>query len=79
MLLSLVYFVKVIHQREVIENFAENVQCSGTIFVTLKQWGCALQIKVARDQASSPTNVSLYLPFDKPFASRPSKFIISAD
>ena len=26
-LLSLVYFVKVVHQREVIENFAESVQC----------------------------------------------------
>ena len=29
--------------------------------------------------ASSPAKVSSYLPFDKPFASRPSKFIISAD
>ena len=28
---------------------------------------------------SSPAKVSSYLPFDKPFASRPSKFIISAD
>ena len=27
---------------------------------------------------SSPAKVSSYLPFDKPFASRPSKFIISA-
>ena len=34
-LFSLVYFVKVIHQREVIENFAESVQCSGTISVEL--------------------------------------------
>ena len=49
-LFSLVYIVKVIHQRGVIENFAESVQCSGTIFVILKQWNCALQIKVARDQ-----------------------------
>ena len=29
--------------------------------------------------ASSPAKVSSYLPFDKPFASRPSKFINSAD
>ena len=29
--------------------------------------------------ASSLAKVSSYLPFDKPFASRPSKFIISAD
>ena len=29
--------------------------------------------------ASSPAKVSSYLPFDKPFALRPSKFIISAD
>ena len=28
---------------------------------------------------SSPAKVSSYLPFDKPFTSRPSKFIISAD
>ena len=28
---------------------------------------------------SSPAKVSSYLPFDKPFASRPSKIIISAD
>ena len=28
---------------------------------------------------SSPAKVSLYLPFDKPFTSRPSKFIISVD
>ena len=53
MLLSLVYFVKVIHQREVIENFAESVQCQGTIFVILKQWGCALQIKVASDEENN--------------------------
>ena len=50
MFLSMVYFVKVIKQREVIENFAESVQCKGTIFVMLKQEGCALQIKVARYQ-----------------------------
>ena len=50
MLLSLVYFVKVIHQREVIEQFAESVQCWETIFVILKQGGCAVQIKIARDQ-----------------------------
>ena len=31
--LSLVYFVKVIHQREVIEHFAESAQCQGTNFV----------------------------------------------
>ena len=48
--LSRVYFVKVIHLREDMENFAKSVQCQGTIFVILKQWGCALQIKVARDQ-----------------------------
>ena len=29
--------------------------------------------------ASSPAKVLSYLPFDKPFTSRPSKFIISAD
>ena len=29
--------------------------------------------------ASSPAKVSSYLPLNKPFASRPSKFIISAD
>ena len=39
MLLSLVCLVKIIHQREVIENFAESVQCYGTIFVILKQGG----------------------------------------
>ena len=51
MLLSLVYFVKVIHQRKVIDSyFAEHAQCWGTIFVILQQGGCALQIKVARDQ-----------------------------
>ena len=50
MLLSLVYFVKVIHLREVIENFAKSAQCWGTIFVILEHGGCALQIKVARDQ-----------------------------
>ena len=49
MFLSLVYFVKVINLREVIKNFAESAQCKGTIFVILKQGGCALQIKVARD------------------------------
>ena len=32
-----------------------------------------------RKYPSSPEKVSSYLPFDKPFASRPSKFIISAD
>ena len=46
MLLSLVYFVKVIHQGEVIENFAKSAQCKGTNFVILQQGG-ALQIKVA--------------------------------
>ena len=35
MLLFLVYFVKVIHYREVIENFAESAQCKETIFVSL--------------------------------------------
>ena len=50
MLLSPVYFVKEIHQREVTENLAESGQCKGTIFVILNQGGCALQIKVARDQ-----------------------------
>ena len=50
MLLSLVYFVKVINQREGTENFAESAQCKGTIFGILKQGGCALQIKVARNQ-----------------------------
>ena len=49
MLLSLIYFVKVIHQREVIDFFARSAQCQGTIFVILKQGGCALQIKIARD------------------------------
>ena len=33
----------------------------------------------SRYLASSPAKVSSYLPFDKPFAARPSKFIISAD
>ena len=42
MLLSLAYFVKVIYKREVIENFAESVQCKGTIFVIRKQGACAL-------------------------------------
>ena len=38
MLLSLVCFVKEIHQqREVIEIFAESAQCKGTIFAILKQ------------------------------------------
>ena len=32
MLLSLVYFVKVIHKREVIVISAESAQCLGTIF-----------------------------------------------
>ena len=50
MLLSLVYFVKVINNRDVIENFAESAQCKGTIFVIIKQEGCALQIKVTADQ-----------------------------
>ena len=50
MLLPLVYFVKVIHQREVIENFTESVQCQATFFVIQKQGGCALQIKVAKYQ-----------------------------
>ena len=49
-LLSLVYFVKGFNNRDVIENFAEDAQCSGTIFVILKQEGCALEIKVATDQ-----------------------------
>ena len=31
------------------------------------------------DLSSSPAKVSSYLPFDKPFVSRPSKFFISAD
>ena len=44
MLLSLVNFVKVINQREVVEHFAESSQCEGTILVMLNQ------IKVARDQ-----------------------------
>ena len=39
MLLLLVYFVKVINQREVNQNFAESVYCWGTIFVVIKQWG----------------------------------------
>ena len=39
MLLSLVYFVKVIHQRKDIENFAESAQCKGTILVILKKGG----------------------------------------
>ena len=46
----MVYFVKAIHLREFVENFAEGAQCKGTIFVILKQGGCALQIKVARDR-----------------------------
>ena len=50
MLLSLVYFVEVIHQREVIGNFAERAKFKGNIFVILKRGSCALQIKVARDQ-----------------------------
>ena len=55
-LLSLLYFVKVILQKEVSENFAESVQFKGTIFFILKQGGGvgvgggALQIKVAGDQ-----------------------------
>ena len=49
MLLFLVYFVKVINNRDVIENFVESAQL-GTIFVILKREGCALQIKVATDQ-----------------------------
>ena len=44
MLLSLVYFVKVINQRGVVEHFPESSQCEGTILVMLNQ------IKVARDQ-----------------------------
>ena len=32
-----------------------------------------------RPDPSSPAKVSSYLPFDKPFASQPSKFINSAD
>ena len=52
MLLSRVYFVKVIHQRKFIENFAESAQCKGTTFVFLKQQGMGytFQNKVARDQ-----------------------------
>ena len=34
---------------------------------------------ISRYLASSPAKVSSYLPFDKPFTSRPSKFVISAD
>ena len=34
---------------------------------------------LSKTRSSSPAKVSSYLPFDKPFASRPSKFIISAD
>ena len=34
---------------------------------------------LSKAYASSPAKVSSYLPFDKPFASRPSKFIITAD
>ena len=50
-LLSLVYFVKIIHQREVIGFSAESAQCYlGEFFVILKQGGYALQIKFARDQ-----------------------------
>ena len=33
----------------------------------------------SRYLASSPAKVSSNLPFNKPFASRPTKFIISAD
>ena len=33
MLLSLGYFVQVINQRKVIENFAESAQCKGTILL----------------------------------------------
>ena len=40
MLLSLVYFVTVIHQREVIENIEESAQCQETIIVIVKQGGC---------------------------------------
>ena len=36
-------------------------------------------ITIAHLKPSSPAKVSSYLPFDKPFASRPSKFIISAN
>ena len=50
MLLFLVYFVKIINQREVMEHFAESAPCKGTIFIMLKQEGCTLQIKVARGQ-----------------------------
>ena len=37
------------------------------------------KIQNAGDYASSPAKVSSYLPSDNPFASRPSKFIISTD
>ena len=51
-LLSLVYFVKGIHQREFKSlKFSQKERKFWTIFVILKQGGCALQIKVAyRDQ-----------------------------
>ena len=52
MLLALVYFVKVINRREIkllkILQKVRNVR--GLFFVMLKQEGCVLQIKVARDQ-----------------------------
>ena len=49
MLLSVVYFVKLIHCREVIENFAERCTLLGNYFVILKQGGCTLKIKITRD------------------------------
>ena len=38
-----------------------------------------LYIDIALEKTSSPAKVSSYLPFDKPFTSRTSKFINSAD
>ena len=49
MLLSLVYFVKVIHGREVIEN-SQKCTIFGDYFCYSKTGGCALQIKIARDK-----------------------------
>ena len=49
MLLSLVYFVKVIHQRKVIEFLLKVLNVRG-LFCYPKTGGCALQIRVARDQ-----------------------------
>ena len=52
-LLSLVYFVKVIHQREVIGILQKVRNVRGLFLFFLKQGNCALHIKAARDQENT--------------------------